>query len=57
MIMLIGFKKIACGSNRKQNTENAGLMESLDTHSTWERESKHKNLFKNNNSSLYIECA
>ena len=36
-VFKIGVKRITCGSNRKPNKENAGLMESLDTHSTRER--------------------
>ena len=31
-------KRIVCGSNRKPNTEDAGLMKSLNIHSMQERE-------------------
>ena len=40
--LLVFVKRIACGSNRKPNSENAGLMESLDTQYAGETESKHK---------------
>ena len=41
--------KVTCGSSREPNTENKGLMESLDLQSTRERESKPQNSIQNSN--------
>mgnify|MGYP007069660011 FL=1 len=53
---------MTCGRSREPNTENTGLMESLDLHSTRERQRerervKHKTLFKDNNTqSVHSMC-
>ena len=51
--MLRIVKRIACGSNRKPNIEYTGLMESLNIHSTWERERERKRERERVNTQLY----
>ena len=41
-------KRIVCGSNRKPNTEDAGLMKSLNIHSMQERERERERERVNN---------